>query len=84
MAEVARWGTPAFRITWVGVSYLMSAVALSHGLRQLMCARKGMCFASRVLPIIIFFPNVWGRVILRKIISEMRICRTKFGITAYI
>ena len=60
MAEVARWGTPAFRITWVGVSYLMSAVALSHGLRQLMCARRGMCFASRVLPIIIFFSKLLG------------------------
>ena len=29
MAEVARWETPDFRITWVGVSCLMSAVAQS-------------------------------------------------------
>ena len=36
MAEVAQWGTPASRIAWLGISCLMSAVTLSHGLRQLM------------------------------------------------
>ena len=38
----------------VGVSYLMSAVGLSHDLRKLMYARRGMCFACRVLPIMFF------------------------------
>ena len=34
-------GESAFRITWVGVSCLMSAVILSRGLHQLTCARRG-------------------------------------------
>ena len=46
MAELARWGIP-----WVGVSFLMSEVTLSRGLRQLMCVRREICFACRVLPI---------------------------------
>ena len=39
LAEVARWGTLFNRS--VGVSYLMSAVGLSHDLSRLMCARRG-------------------------------------------
>ena len=35
----------------------MSAVALSHGMRQLMCARKRVCLAGRVLPITCFVFN---------------------------
>ena len=47
-------GTPAFCITCVDVSCLMSTAAMSHKLRQLMCARRGMWFACRVLPITFF------------------------------
>ena len=35
VAEMTRWGTHAVRM-------------LPHGLRQLMCARRGMCFACLV------------------------------------
>ena len=65
LTEVARWGTHANRS--VGVSYLMSAVGLSHDSRRLMYARRGMCFACRVLPIMIFGYKLLG------------ICVTKFG-----
>ena len=43
---MARWGD-AYIDKRVGASFLMSAVDLSHGLRSLMCARKGMlCLPS--------------------------------------
>ena len=39
-----------------GVFCLMSVVALSNGLRQLMCAPRGMCFACQAfLSIACFF-----------------------------
>ena len=65
LAEVARWGTLFNRS--VGVSYLMSAVGLSHDLRRLMCAWRGMCFTCGVLPNMIFGYKVLG------------LCATKFG-----
>ena len=65
LADVARWGTLFNRS--VGVFYLMSAVGLSHDLRRLMYARRGMCFACRVLPIMIFGYKLLG------------LCVTKFG-----
>ena len=65
LPEVARWGTLFNRS--VGVSYLMSAVGLSHDLRGLMCARRGMCFACRILPIMIFGYKLLG------------LCVAKFG-----
>ena len=35
---------------------------LSHGMRQLICARRGMFFAGRVLPITCFvFKLLWFR-----------------------
>ena len=59
----------------------MFAVSLFHGSRQLMCARRVVCFAYRVLPIVCFFPqNCWGEATLTKLETEMRICRTKFDI----
>ena len=54
----------------------MYAVTLSHGLRQLMWARRGMCFHCRVLPITFVFSNRLGF----SDTTEMRVCRTKFGI----
>ena len=62
LAEVARWGTLFNRS--FGVSYLMSAVGLSH---DLMYARRGMCFACQVLQIMIFGYKLLG------------LCVTKFG-----
>ena len=40
VADVVQCGTHILR--WVGVSCLMSVVILSHGRRQLMCARSGV------------------------------------------
>ena len=53
MADVNRWGTPIVRKS----RHLLSdvCVILSHGLCQLMCALRGMCFACRVLSIICCF-----------------------------
>ena len=64
----------------IGISCLMSAVPLSHGLRQVMCTRMGMCFACQILPITCFSPNFWSLARLTKLNTEMHICRTKFGI----
>ena len=83
MAELARWRTPSFRTTWVGICCLVSAVNLSHGLCQLMCARRGMCFACKVLAIICF-SKPFGLATQKKLNTEMCIRRTKFAIAALI
>ena len=55
MAEAARLGTLAFRISWVGVFSLMSAVSLSViGLHQLMCARRGCASLAESCPSLVF------------------------------
>ena len=58
------------------------AFALSHGIRQLMCFRRGLCFTCRYLPITCFVFQLLG-LTLTKIKSEMLICRTIFGIVIY-
>ena len=39
-----------FRITWAGVSCLMSAVILSRGLRQLLSAQRGCASLAASCP----------------------------------
>ena len=66
----------------------MSAVTLSHGLRRLMCARRGGVLRLQSLAHHMlfwdFFSNVRDLVTLTKLNTEMRIFRTKFGIVTHI
>ena len=47
VADVARWDTSLS--PWVGIPCLMYAVALSHGMRRLIYARKWACRLSSVV-----------------------------------
>ena len=77
VAQVARWGRLC---PWVGVSCLMPAVAPSHGMVQLMCVRRGMYFAGRVLPVTYFVFQLLGFSDTDEDKIRKRISRTKFGI----
>ena len=80
-------GTPRMG-NMVGVSCLMYAVTLSHGLRQMMCARRGCALLaeSNPSPVSPYPPHhkPLGLATLTKLNTEMRICRTKFGILTLI
>ena len=69
---------------WVGVSCLISVVALSQGMRQLICGRRACASLAKSFPSPVLFSSLWGLAILTKIKSQMRNCHTLFGILTYI
>ena len=79
----------AWDISFLMPSWAMTAEVARWGTAVSRIAPVGVCseglyFACRVLPVSYFFSNFWYLATLTKLNTEMRICRTKFGIVTLI